>query len=53
MAKSGIPAQPAGMPQGKHLQGIKGTKDTSGQTCLCGGCHPNAKKDRTIVIQMR
>lgn len=55
MAKTRIPNQPNGMPQGKHLIGIKGTKDTSGQTCMCGGCHPNAqaKKGQAKIIDLR
>jgi hypothetical protein len=35
------PLQPAGLPQGNHLTGFKGMKAEG--TCMCGGCHPNAK----------
>lgn len=50
--KSGrIPLQPDGMPQGRHMTGFKGSKVEG--TCLCGGCHPNAKaalQNKTIVL---
>ena len=41
-----VPLQPDGQPQGKHLTGFKGMKAEGGPTCLCGGCHPNAKKGK-------
>lgn len=45
-----VPTQPAGMPQGEHLTGFKGTKVEG--ICLCGGCHPNARagKKKEVVI---
>jgi hypothetical protein len=50
--KNRSPLQPAGMPQGKHLTGFKGTK--ADEECFCGGCHPNAKANakRARVIQL-
>lgn len=48
--KERVPLQVAGMPQGKHLTGFKGSKDQSGAICLCAGCHPNALKQRDKVI---
>lgn len=38
-----VPAQPDGMPMGKHLAGFKGTKAEG--ICLCGGCNPKAKEN--------
>lgn len=46
--KNRMAAQPDGQPQGKHLSGFKGTKVDA--LCLCGGCHPHARKDYVRVI---
>ena len=43
-----VPLQPDGQPQGKHMSGFKGMK--SEIPCLCGGCHPNAKRNLGKVI---
>lgn len=47
MPKSTIPDQPDGFPRGKHIQGFKGMKST--ESCSCGGCHPNAQKNKGKV----
>ena len=42
--KKTIPQQPDGMPQGRHLQGFKGSKIDA--VCSCGRCLP-ARMKRT------
>lgn len=44
--KGTVPTQVDGQPQGKHLQGFKGTKVEG--VCKCGGCHPNAKRNLKV-----
>ena len=48
--RKNVPTQPDGMPQGRHLSGFKGMKVDA--VCLCGGCHPNAQRTKTKVIDL-
>ena len=46
--KDRIPAQPDGMPQGRHLTGFKGSKVD--EACFCGRCNPKAKANHGRVM---
>ena len=44
----GLPRQPDGMPQGRHLTGFKGSKVDA--VCLCGKCNPAAREGVRKII---
>jgi hypothetical protein len=46
--KNRIPAEPVGMPRGKHLTGFKGMKVEG--ICMCGGCNPKALANKNKVV---